>query len=184
MSVRPFLLPLIILAICFCSCKNESKNKTITIEQSKPKIIENEQKLDTPVDTLKYSVTNGNIGVGNYDLVNYFINNKGELGLTEFSATHNGLEYFFKSDEHKNLFIQNPEKYLPAFGGWCSMTLAMGRATAPTYTNFLIINDTLYLFEKTLSVNGRTLWQTNPDENKKQASNNYADYKNNGTIGL
>jgi hypothetical protein len=184
MKAKPFYLLLIIITFSFFSCKNESKKNIVKIEQVKPKIIEAQQKNDIQIDTLKYSVTDGNVGVGSYDLVNYFSNNTAELGLLEFSAPFNGISYYFKNELNKNLFIQNPEKYLPAFGGWCSMTLAMGRATAPTYTNFLIINDKLYLFEKTLSVNGRTLWQTSPDENKKRASNNYEDYKNKGTIGL
>ena len=54
------------------------------------------------------------------------------------------------------------------------MTLAMGRATSPEYTNFYVDEKgKLFLFERTLSVNGKELWLQNINGNKKDASKNY-----------
>ena len=62
------------------------------------------------------------------------------------------------------------------------MTLAMGRATTPKYDNFLIRNGQLYLFERTLSVNGRELWERDPKVNKASAEKNYSKYVTTGNI--
>jgi len=133
-------------------------------------------------DSLKYCIQDQSLGAGGYDLVNYFTNNAAELGVKEYSSTYEGIEYHFKNQDHLDLFTKNPSQYLPAYGGWCSMTLAMGRATTPTYDNFKIIDGELHLFERTLSVNGQLLWIANPDENATLAGENYSDYRDDGII--
>jgi len=174
------------LVIISCSSKGASKANT-TPEKNSSDSIQLEA-ITSPlypiaaIDSLRYCIANDSIGVGSYDLVNYFTNNTAELGTDAFTAKHDGVTYRFKSAEHLEAFQESPEKYLPAFGGWCSMTLAMGRATTPTYDNFLIIDGKLHLFERTLSVNGRSLWQVDPTTNKKRASESYADYIDDGVI--
>lgn len=116
-------------------------------------------------DTLKYCLTSAKVGVGGFDVVAYFKSNKPEIGNNNISTRYEGVEYLFSSDDNKKEFIKNPSKYLPQFGGWCSMTLAMGRATTPTYNNFLVSKGKLFLFERTLAVNGRELWLTDPKGN-------------------
>ena len=71
------------------------------------------------------------------------------------------------------MFVQDPQKFLPQFGGWCSMTLAMGKATRPTFDNFIIDSGKLYLFERTLSLNGREIWLKDVKTNQRLASANY-----------
>lgn len=135
-----------------------------------------------PVDSLRYCLTQDNIGVAGYDLVNYFTNDSAELGSSDYISKYDGVVYQFKNHENKKIFDTEPLKYLPAYGGWCSMTLAMGRATQPTYDNYKIINGQLHLFEQTLSINGKTLWEIDPTENAKLAQNNYVQYIENGSI--
>jgi hypothetical protein len=62
------------------------------------------------------------------------------------------------------------------------MTLAMGRATTPKYDNFYIQDGKLWLFERTLSVNGQELWLRDPKANEKVANKNYTSYKRKGKI--
>jgi len=122
----------------------------------------------------QYCHTPENYGVGGYDVVAYHTKDKALLGNEKFETEYDGIKYKFISEEHLNKFKKNPEKFLPAYGGWCSMTLAMGRATAPEYTNFHV-DETgqLYLFERTLSVNGRELWLQDVPSNKEAATGNY-----------
>jgi len=133
-------------------------------------------------DTLKYCVRDDLVGVGGYDPVSYFKSKKPVLGNDKIHLTHDGVKYKFASNENKKLFSSRPEAYLPQFGGWCSMTLVMGRATRPVYENFLISEGRLYLFERTLSVNGKELWLNNPIVNEKIAIKNYTSYKDTGKI--
>lgn len=133
-------------------------------------------------DTLKYCVSNQNVGVGGYDPVSYFLGSKPLAGKETFSTSFEGVAYRFDSESNLKKFISNPSRYLPQFGGWCSMTLAMGRATTPKYDNFVVMKDKLYLFERTLSVNGRELWLKDPKTNEKIASANYTSYRTTGKI--
>ena len=134
------------------------------------------------IDTLKYCVADHSVGVGGYDPVSYFNSVAPSKGKQEIRVKHEGVTYLFLNEDNKRSFVQDPEKYLPQFGGWCSMTLAMGRATQPVYENYLIEDNKLYLFERTLSVNGQTVWKKNPKQNEVRASENYEQYKSTGII--
>ena len=70
----------------------------------------------------------------------------------DIKAEYDEVIYLFSNTENKRTFLLAPEKYLPQFGGWCSMTLVMGRATTPKYDNFMVKDGKLFLFERTLSV--------------------------------
>src|SRR6478609_8222625 len=109
-------------------------------------------------DSLKYCVDKNSVGLGGYDPVSYFERAAPSIGDRQIQVSYDGVIYYFSSERNKKIFLSSPEKYLPQFGGWCSMTLVLGRATRPTYTNFLLHDGKFYLFERTLSVNGRELW--------------------------
>jgi YHS domain-containing protein len=134
------------------------------------------------IDTLKYCIADNNIAAGGYDPVSYFTSEKPVLGDAQITMSYDGVTYRFSSADNKQKFAADPKRYLPQFGGWCSMTLAMGRATKPVYDNFLIYDGKLYLFERTLSVNGRELWLHDTKANEKTASKNYNSYRTTGKI--
>ncbi len=135
--------------------------------------------LAQKADTLKYCLAPGKVGVGGFDPVTYFKSVKPLPGSMSISTLYDGVKYRFASEKNKKDFLKNPAKYLPQFGGWCSMTLAMGRATTPTYSNFLLKDSKLFLFERTLSVNGKELWLKNPTENTRLAKSTYEKFSGN-----
>lgn len=128
----------------------------------------------------QYCQTSDNYGAGGYDVVAYHTKDKALPGTEKFEIEYDGLKYRFISEDHLIMFRKDPERYLPAYGGWCSMTLAMGRATTPDYKNFYI-DETgqLYLFERTLSVNGKELWLQDIPTNKEAATINYQKHLDN-----
>lgn len=134
------------------------------------------------VDTLKYCVTPQNIGVGGHDPVSYFENKEPLVGDPAFNWKYEGAVYHFATPENLLKFKANPTNYLPQFGGWCSMTLAMGRATTPKYDNYVVTSGKLFLFERTVSVNGRELWLKDTARNEKTAAKNYTSYRTTGKI--
>lgn len=133
-------------------------------------------------DSLKYCVDKNSVGIGGYDPVSYFESNVPSLGTHRIQARYDGVIYHFSSERNKKAFLLSPEKYLPQFGGWCSMTLVLGKATKPTYTNFLIRSGKFYLFERTLSVNGKELWLKDSQRNEKIAAMNYDELKTTGKV--
>jgi YHS domain-containing protein len=134
------------------------------------------------IDTLTYCIRTDGVGAGGFDVVSYFQGAKPVAGNKTITAKHKGVTYWFSNSANKDTFLAKAEAYLPQFGGWCSMTLAMGRATTPTYDNFAILNGKLYLFERTLSVNGRELWLMDIAGNEKIAIKNYQAYRATGKI--
>ena len=54
-----------------------------------------------------------------YDPVAYFEVGKAMPGSTEFSHEINGTKFLFRSEASKALFVADPAKYLPQYGGYC-----------------------------------------------------------------
>ena len=119
------------------------------------------------------SCSPGGIAVAGFDLVTYRQPVGPLRGRAEFAADHDGLTYLFTSDEHRRLFLADPEYYLPAYSGWCATTLALGRLTCPDYENFKIERDRLLLFEVTGFTNGRSVWDTDPLSFREKADTNF-----------
>jgi YHS domain-containing protein len=131
-------------------------------------------------DSVTYCLTSDRVGAGTYDLVSYRSQGGPRVGKPEYTSSHDGVRYYFVSLENKEKFDKNPAKYLPKYGGWCSMTLAMGRLTTPDYLNYFIDEKgDLYFFERTLSINGKELWLRNIPENKATATKNYISFLEN-----
>ncbi len=88
-------------------------------------------------------------GIANegYDVVAYFTQHDAVKGSATFTAEHNDLTYYFSSEEHKTAFVQNPDKYLPAYGGYCAFAMAMqGKSVPVDPETFKLRDGKLYLF--------------------------------------
>ncbi|MEK6154694.1 YHS domain-containing (seleno)protein [Flavobacteriaceae bacterium 3-367] len=70
-------------------------------------------------DTEIMVLRNGYV-IGGYDPVAYFKLEKATKGKKNTSYKWNGATWLFASEEHRDLFEANPEKYAPQYGGWCA----------------------------------------------------------------
>ena len=61
-----------------------------------------------------------------YDPVSYFTEGRPEQGSAEYQASYDDATYWFKSAEHRALFVADPDRYAPLFRGYCTVTLAHG----------------------------------------------------------
>lgn len=84
--------------------------------------------------------------LGGADVVAYFTEGAYRPGRTEFSSRHEGVTLRFASAEHKALFDQAPEKYLPRFGGYCANGIAYGIPWGGDADTWKIIDGKLYIF--------------------------------------
>jgi len=66
-----------------------------------------------------------NVAVSGFDTVAFFTDAKPMNGSPLITAEHNGAVYLFANEQHKALFVANPEKYLPQFGGHCAYGVAL-----------------------------------------------------------
>jgi len=58
------------------------------------------------------------VAIKGYDSVAYFTQGNPLKGSMEFEYVWMGAKWRFSSAEHRDLFIKNPEKYAPKFGGY------------------------------------------------------------------
>jgi hypothetical protein len=61
----------------------------------------------------------GSVAIMGYDPVAYFTEGKAVKGAEEFSYEWLGTPWRFASDKHRKLFIGDPNKYAPQYGGYC-----------------------------------------------------------------
>jgi hypothetical protein len=62
-----------------------------------------------------------------YDPVSYFSPGHAERGSEQFTAPFDDATYWFKSADHRALFVADPERYAPRYRGYCAANLSRGR---------------------------------------------------------
>lgn len=66
------------------------------------------------------------VAIKGHDPVAYFKDQKPVAGKSSITATHAGATYRFATEDNRKAFVDDPEKYVPAFGGFCGYGLADG----------------------------------------------------------
>jgi len=87
-----------------------------------------------------------NIAIQSADSVAYFTQKKYVKGLAKYSVKYKDTTWHFSSIQNKDLFKQNPEKYIPQYGGYCSVAVKEGLTATVDPSQWLIENNKLYLF--------------------------------------
>lgn len=87
----------------------------------------------------------GNLAIEGYDTVAYFTDGKAIEGKKEFQTEWMGANWRFESEEHMELFISNPEKYAPQYGGYCAYAVSNNGLAGIDPEQFHIYNGKLYL---------------------------------------
>ena len=80
-----------------------------------------------------------------FDPVAYFEDGKPTRGAENFSASFDGARYLFASESHRKLFLENPKKYLPEYGGFCAVGTSFGEKVDVDPETGKIVNGKLYV---------------------------------------
>ena len=80
-----------------------------------------------------------------YDPVAYFLEGKPVKGGGAYTFDYNGATWHFSSEKNLKLFRENPEKYVPQYGGYCAYGVASGYKVKIEPEAWGIIDDKLYL---------------------------------------
>ncbi len=93
----------------------------------------------------KVNVDAGNVAIRGYDPVAYFTDGRPVEGTANFTATHDGATYWFSSAANLEIFLAEPDRYVPQYGGFCAYAVAHN-ATAPIDPQaFTVFEGKLYL---------------------------------------
>lgn len=85
------------------------------------------------------------VAVHGYDTVAYFAEGKPVQGSAKFSKVYNNATYRFASAENLKAFEANPDKYVPAFGGFCAFGVSVGAKFDGDPRYWKIVDGQLYL---------------------------------------
>ena len=86
-----------------------------------------------------------NVAVSGYDPVAYFTEGKPVKGTPQFSIDHAGVEWRFSSQQNLDMFVANPQKYAPQFGGYCAWAVAHNTTAKADPTQWSVVDGKLYL---------------------------------------
>lgn len=85
--------------------------------------------------------------ISGFDTVAFFTEKKAIPGKPGFEFSYLGAKWLFSNQENLNLFQNNPEKYMPEWGGQCAWGVSEnGLSKKKISGSFEMINGKLYLF--------------------------------------
>jgi YHS domain-containing protein len=137
--------------------------------------------LSTAVQTLaqdnvlrakNFNVKKG-IALEGYDPISYF-DGKPQEGEEINRFVYKGIAYLFVNKTNLNKFKSNPDKYEPAYGGWCAYAMGdSGEEVKIDPETFKIIEGKLYLFYNFWGNNTLEDWNKNQQKLKEAGDRNW-----------
>jgi YHS domain-containing protein len=82
---------------------------------------------------------------GGYDPVAYFEEGKAVEGSDAHVLEWNGARWRFASEENREAFRADPERYAPRYGGYCAYAVAQGTSAPGDPLAWKIVDGRLYL---------------------------------------
>ncbi len=114
------------------------------------------------------------LAIEGYDPVAYFSDGPVE-GKAELAATHEGATYRFAIAANRAAFVSDPDRYAPAYGGWCATAMAgSGNKVDVCPENYRVDDGRLYLFYKFLVIDARPSWASDAAGSRERADANWA----------
>ena len=114
--------------------------------------------MDTSAPFDLRNIDDSRIGLQGYSPVSYVDAGNAELGSTEHHAEHDGIRYFFTNDAQRQAFEAAPDRYAPAFGGWCAFGMTVDKRFRINPHKFLVVDGKLLVFLGDIETDARALW--------------------------
>jgi len=116
------------------------------------------------------NATTDGIAIKGYDPVAYFTQNRPVHGSAEFEYLWNGAKWRFGSQEDRDLFKSDPEKYAPKYGGYCAYAVSQGKTADIEPDAWTVLEGKLYL---NLNKDVQRLWEKDMRGYIKKADENW-----------
>ena len=114
------------------------------------------------------------VAVHGYDPVAYFTEQRPVQGSAEFSVVHDGATYRFSSAANLKAFEADPEKYVPAYGGYCAYGVSVGAKFDGDPRLWKIVDGKLYL---NLNKDIQKTWEKDIPGNIEKAEEQWPEIK-------
>jgi len=87
----------------------------------------------------------GNLAIEGYDPVACFTENRAVAGKSQFEYKWMDANWRFSSAENRDSFKSDPEKYAPAYGGYCAYAVSQNDTAGIEPEQFTLHEGKLYL---------------------------------------
>jgi len=91
-----------------------------------------------------YTSWRNNLAVGGYDVVS-FHQGSPVAGKPKLATTWRGANWLFANQYNLDTFLAEPEKYAPAYGGYCAWAVAKNKLAKSKPKHWTIKDGVLYL---------------------------------------
>lgn len=120
----------------------------------------------------------GGVAIHGYDVVSYF-KGAAQQGNKKFAVEYRDVTFLFVNRADADEFDANPEKYIPAYGGWCATAIgAMNKKLDINPSSFIIQDGGLYLFSTSMGP-AKEMWAKGLPGIKQKADANWAQMTSN-----
>jgi YHS domain-containing protein len=110
----------------------------------------------------------GDVAIKGYDPVAYFVDGRAVEGNEQYSQRWLGATWHFASAEHRDLFVKDPSRYAPQYGGYCADGVSFGTVTTNVDPRaWRIIDDKLYISYDPGAAQGMETNKTKVPESQK-----------------
>ncbi len=121
----------------------------------------------------QFNLENG-LAIQGYDPVAYFTQNKAVKGQAANTVTYKNVTYRFATPANADLFRNTPEKYEPAYGGWCAFAMGdSGEKVEIDPGTFKVKDGKLYLFYNKFFNNTLPKWNKDEGNLKRKADQSW-----------
>ena len=92
-----------------------------------------------------YNVDVDHVAIHGYDPVAYFTEGQPMKGKVELEYVWQDARWQFASEENRDLFTANPDRYSPQYGGYCALGISAGEFADIDPEAWSIVDGKLYL---------------------------------------
>lgn len=121
------------------------------------------------------NIDNSNIALQGYSPVSYLDLGIAQRGVKQYNSKHKDVIYYFTSKAQKSAFDNNPERYLPQYGGFCAFGTYAGAKFRPDPNKFIVKDGKYFLFLYNLELDAQQLWlnENNHEKLMSKADKNW-----------
>jgi len=147
-------------------------------EMVKDKNIFSKETMSNPIQASPIQANEKGIAIDGFDPVAYFTKNQAIKGTAIHSCQYQNRTWHFSSAENRDKFLENPEQFIPQYGGYCSHSIHKNKLVHSNPEAFIVRDNKLYLYfnekvaKQDVKVNKFTFTQKN-----KVRDNNWLTFK-------
>jgi hypothetical protein len=112
------------------------------------------------------AVDSNHIAIKGYDTVAYFTDGKAIKGSSQFEYAFDDARWLFSNAAHREMFIADPDHYMPQYGGNCAGATAFGDVMPADPEAWTIVDGKLYMVASKKFLDQ---WKANSAQNITQA---------------